>query len=115
MLRSQQRTPYTQVKMGTSELERLRDLYPGVPDRVLVERLVEDLGRTLDLRPPTDLHLVASFQGIRAIQVVEMDWAGMLAPVAGGEFVIKVRGADRPHRRNFTIGHEITHTLLPGF
>lgn len=114
-MRSQQRTAYTQVKMTTSELERARDLCPGVPDSVLVERLVEDLGETLELEPPTDLHRAASFQGIKDIQVAEMDWAGMLTPSESGGFTIKVRGADQPHRRNFTIGHEITHTLLPGY
>lgn len=114
-MRSQQRTAYTQVKMSTSELERARDLCPGVPDAVLVESLVEMLGRRLELEPPTDLHRVASFQGVKDVQVAEMDWAGMLAPSESGGFIIKVRNADQPHRRNFTIGHEITHTLLPGY
>ena len=114
-MRSQQRTPYTQVKMTTSELERARDLCPGVPDAVLVESLVEALGRKLELEPPTDLHRAASFQGVKGVQVAEMDWAGMLAPSESGGFIIKVRSADSPHRRNFTIGHEITHTLLPGY
>lgn len=112
---SEQRTIYTQVKMPISELERARGLYPGLPDSVLVERLVEDLGRTLELEPPTDFHRAASFQGVKGIEVVEMDWAGMLTPSGSGGFIIKVRSADQPHRRNFTIGHEITHTLLPGY
>jgi hypothetical protein len=101
--------------MPISELERARDLWPGVPDSVLVEGLVEELGRTLELEPPTDFHRAASFQGVKGIEVVEMDWAGMLTPSGSGGFIIKVRSADRPHRRNFTIGHEITHTLLPGY
>lgn len=101
--------------MGTSELERARAVTPGVPDRVLVERLVEQLGLILELQPPTDLHRAASYQGIQDIQVTEMDWAGMLAPANDGGFIIRVRGGDPPHRRNFTIGHEITHTLLPGY
>lgn len=114
-LRSEQRTTYTQIKMGVSELERARALCPGVHDSVLVESLVEELGRALDLEPPTDLHRAASFQGITGIEVVEMDWAGMLTPLRNGRFSIRVRRADHPHRRNFTIGHEITHTLLPGY
>lgn len=101
--------------MPTSELERARDVCPGVPDAVLVESLVEALGRMLELEPPTDLHRAASFQGVQDVQVAEMDWAGMLAPSESGGFIIKVRSADRPHRQNFTIGHEITHTLLPGY
>lgn len=101
--------------MSISELERARDLYPGVPDALLVERLVEELALKLELEPPTDLHRAASFQGIKDIHVAEMDWAGMLAPSESGGFIITVRRADQPHRRNFTIGHEITHTLLPGY
>lgn len=101
--------------MSTSELERARDLCPGVPDSVLLESLVESLGRRLDLVPPTDLHRAASFQGIKDVQLADMEWAGMLAPSGSGGFIIKVRSGDRPHRRNFTIGHEITHTLLPGY
>lgn len=115
MLCSEPRTTYTQVKMVISELERARDLCPGVPDAVLVERLVEELGRTLELEPPTDFHRAASFQGVKDIELAEMDWAGMLTPSGSGGFIIKVRSADQPHRRNFTIGHEITHTLLPGY
>lgn len=101
--------------MAISELERARDLCPGVPDSLLVEGLVERLGQMLELEPPTDLHRVASFQGVKDIQLADMEWAGMLTPSDSGGFIIKVRSTDHPHRRNFTIGHEITHTLLPGY
>src|SRR5690349_17216365 len=101
--------------MATSELERVRALFPGVHDAMLVEGLIEDLGRILDLKPPTDLHLAASFQNIKVIRSAEIDWAGMLTPSADGTFVMTVRSADAPHRKNFTMGHEITHTFLPGY
>src|SRR4051794_14221552 len=101
--------------MATSELERARALAPGAPDAMLVEGLIADLGRRLELKPPTNLHLAASFQGIKSIRTSAMDWAGMLTPAGDGTFVITVRSRDHPHRRNFTIGHEITHTFLPGY
>lgn len=101
--------------MATSELERARAVLPGVPDAMLIEGLIENLGSRLDLKPPTNLHLAASFQSIKVIRAAEMDWAGMLTPSGDGTFVITVRSADHPHRRNFTIGHEITHTFLPGY
>ncbi len=82
---------------------------------MLIESLLEDLGRKLELKSPTDLHLAASFQGVKEIQVAEMDWAGMLVPTGDGKFVIRVRKHDNPHRRNFTIAHEIAHTFLPGY
>jgi hypothetical protein len=101
--------------MATSELERARALKPGAPDAVLVEGLMEQLGRTLDLRPPTNLHIAASYQHIKHIVQAPIDWAGMLTPSPDGSFVMTVRSSDRSHRKNFTIGHEITHTFLPGY
>lgn len=101
--------------MAISELERLRAATPGIPDAVLVEDLIERLGQDLELTPPTNLHLAASYQQIGEIRVAEMDWAGMLTPSPDGTFCITVRASDRPHRRNFTIAHEIVHTFLPGY
>src|SRR5690242_14024222 len=101
--------------MTASELELARARRPGVPDAVLIEDLLEQLGQALELKPPTNLHLAASYQDIKDIRTGEMDWAGMLTPLDGGSFVITVRASDDPHRRNFTIGHEITHTFLPGY
>lgn len=101
--------------MAASELEVARARMPGAPDAVLVEGLIERFGRELDLKPPTDLHLAASYQHIKHIRYAEMDWAGMLTPSSDGSFTITVRASDRSHRKNFTIGHEISHTFLPGY
>ncbi|TDW19449.1 ImmA/IrrE family metallo-endopeptidase [Kribbella kalugense] len=101
--------------MAASELEIARARMPGVPDAVLVESMIERFGRQLDLKPPADLHLAASYQQIKHIRYAEMDWAGMLTPSSDGTFTITVRASDRSHRKNFTIGHEITHTFLPGY
>lgn len=101
--------------MKLSQLELARALDPGVPDVVLVERLVEDLSLTLELAPPTHLHRAASYQKIKDIRYDDIEWAGMLTPAKDGTLTITVRSSDGPHRRNFTIGHEIVHTLLPGY
>lgn len=101
--------------MKPSQLELASALEPGVPDVVLVERLVEDLSRTLELAPPTHLHRAASYQQIKDIRYDDIEWAGMLTPAEDGTLTITVRSSDGPHRRNFTISHEIVHTLLPGY
>lgn len=101
--------------MAASELEKARARLPGVPDAVLIEDLIEQFSRELDLRPPTNLHVAASYQQIKEIRPAQMDWAGMLTPSEDGSFTITVRAADRPHRKNFTIAHEISHTFLPGY
>ncbi|GAB3769486.1 hypothetical protein FB382_002455 [Nocardioides ginsengisegetis] len=101
--------------MNLSQLEIARALAPGVSDVVLIERLVEDLSRTLELAPPTHLHRAASYQQIKTIRYDNIGWSGMLAPAEDGTLTITVRSSDSPHRRNFTIGHEIVHTLLPGY
>ena len=80
--------------MATSELERARALLPGAPDAMLIEGLIEALARRLDLKPPTNLHLAASFQNIKDIRSAAIDWAGMLTPSEDGAFVITVRSAD---------------------
>ena len=101
--------------MAASELEKARARRPGVPDAVLVEDLIEEFSRELDLVPPTNLHLAASYQQIKHIRSAELAWAGMLTPSSDGTFTITVRSSDRSHRKNFTIGHEISHTFLPGY
>lgn len=88
---------------------------PGVPDAVLMEGLIERLSLRLDLTPPTNLHIAASYQQIKDIQNADLDCAGMLTPSPDGSFTIMVRASDRSHRKNFTIGHEISHTFLPGY
>lgn len=101
--------------MNPSRLEIARALAPGVPDVVLIERLVEDLSSTLELAPPTHLHRAASYQKIKNILYDDIEWSGMLTPSEDGRLTITVRSSDGPHRQNFTIAHEIVHTLLPGY
>ena len=60
--------------MAVSETEYARARCPGVPDDVLIEGLVERLGLDAELVPPIDLHQAASYQDIKEIQVVGMDF-----------------------------------------
>lgn len=63
---------------------------------------------------PVNLALVASFRGITQITKVTMAQAGRLIPTTSG-LVVHVNADHAEGRRNFTVGHEIGHTLMPGF
>ncbi len=60
---------------------------------------------------PVDLPLVASYQGVRAVETVEMNHAGRLVPKGAG-FVAQVNAAHPRGKHNFTLGHEVGHALL---
>lgn len=64
--------------------------------------------------PPVPLHVLASFQGIRTIERVEMESSGRLISGAGGS-IVQVNSRESPPRQNFTIAHEIAHTFFPSF
>lgn len=63
---------------------------------------------------PVDLDLVASFQGVRSIDLVEMSQAGRLIPDEGG-YRIQLNASHPVPKRRFTIGHEIGHLLIPSY
>lgn len=65
--------------------------------------------------PPVPLEILASFQGVTSVEVVDMPRSGMLMPVPGGELKVHLRASDSPGRRNFSLAHEIGHTLMPGY
>lgn len=94
------------------ELERLRQ--PGVSDETLVRRLAAQTVQKLELTPPVDALLVASYRGIDRVEEVEQPWAGSLTHV-GNQTVARVRVSDSRRRRRFTTFHEVEHTYLPGF
>jgi hypothetical protein len=62
-------------------------------------------------KPPVDLRIVASYQRVKEIQRVRMSHAGRLIPI-GSDYIIQVNASDNPARQNFTLAHEIGHTLL---
>lgn len=86
----------------------------GDPPQAM-EHLVGDLLRDVDVRtPPIDLRVVGSFQHVNDIRLTEMAHAGRLVPEGKG-FVIQVNARHSQGKRNFTVGHEIGHTLLPSY
>jgi hypothetical protein len=61
-----------------------------------------------------DLRLLASLQSIGEIREAISTHSGCLINDSG-RLRIELCITDNPERQNFTIGHEICHTLLPGF
>ena len=78
--------------------------------RRLCDRLLDQAGATV----PVDMRMLASFQGVAEIAVVDQDEAGCIY-FDGERLVIHTRRADSDERRRFTVGHEINHTFFPGF
>lgn len=77
----------------------------------LVRTLLEDTKQT---RAPINLHIVASAQGITEIKTMPLDVAAILLPTQTG-LQILVNLSDSTGRRNFSIAHEICHTLFPTY
>ncbi len=100
----------------TSEAARALMAITGADDpvtamEVCANDLLDDVGVTA---PPVPLHVLASFQGIRTIERVEMESSGRLITSAGGS-IVQVNSRESPFRQNFTIAHEIAHTFFPSF
>ena len=100
--------------MDESLLGRRRRDHPDQKDvdhvRALAAAAIDDL----DLSPPIDPAIVASYFGIRKIDLVEMAWAGCLV-TQGHDVIMKVRVSDPLQRRRFTAFHEVAHTFMPGY
>lgn len=65
-------------------------------------------------KPPINLAMVASFQGA-VITRTDIRESGRLVPNGAKGYRIEVRDSDPIGRQNFTIGHEIGHTLVPSY
>lgn len=109
-VRSRPRSP---GQVSLFELARL-STQATVSDEAIVQTLAEQLLDQADAEPPVDVHILASLRGITDIESVEQPWAGVLIPGQDG-FRVRVRESDGWPRQRFTIGHEATHTFLPGF
>ncbi len=88
----------------------------GEPDLVaavtkLAEALLDDVGFD---GPPFAPEVLASFRGVRAVHRVPMAGAGRLLP-EDGELVIEVNADHSPGKQNFTVDHEVVHTLMPSY
>ncbi len=97
-----------------SLLEEARSRNPAATDEDLIIAISADLVELLDLEPPVNPEVVASYQGISGIERWPLEWAGCLVPEEG-RLVIRVRDSDPPTRQRFTTFHEIAHTFFPGY
>lgn len=97
-----------------SLLDQRRRVAPQESDERHVRALARDLVGELDLQPPINFDIVASFQGVDRIEVARIPWAGCLLN-QDDKLVIKLRAGDSRGRRRFTAPHEIAHTFFPGF
>ena len=84
------------------------------PADAMLARTAQLIDRAGLTEPPAQLELLASLQDIQAIQRVPMRGAGRLLYQPQGS-IIQVNANDPPGRQNFTIAHEIAHTLLPSY
>ena len=98
----------------SSLLEDARLRLPHATDEELVVAIAAELVDVLDLEPPVDPGMIASYQGIHHIERSPLGWAGCLL-TDNGQLVIRVRSTDTPGRQRFTILHEVAHTFLPGY
>src|SRR4051794_34047231 len=97
-----------------SLLEQARIEAPDVSDDVRVTRLAAGLIEELELEPPINLEMIASWQGVDRIELADIPWAGCLIN-DDGRLLMKLRRGDSSRRRRFTGFHEIAHTFCPGF
>jgi hypothetical protein len=81
--------------------------------RALIDLYLEHFGRG---GPPFDLEVLASLRGITlSAERPGHSPDAELVPVEGGGVEMRVN-PDRPAtRRRFSVGHEISHTFLPGY
>jgi hypothetical protein len=100
--------------MGPSLLELERRAQPRAGDVALIESIAERIVEELGVEPPIDERLVASYQGISSIEVVEIPWSGMLFTDSQA-MRIQIAAGDGRRRQRFTCFHETGHTFLPGF
>lgn len=63
---------------------------------------------------PIDVEGIASLLGIKR-RIGEYSFAGRIYAEPNGQLVMDLSGNDSAPRRRFTCGHEITHTVFPGF
>src|SRR5205809_6120373 len=108
------RTGYSLTGMQLSLLEQARLEIPAASDAERVAILAQRVIAELDAKPPINLEMVASWQGVDKIDVAEIPFAGCLIN-DGGRILVQLRRGDSRRRRRFTGFHEIGHTFCPGF
>lgn len=77
----------------------------------LAAALIDETG--LD-QPPFDPCIMASFQGVQQVRYIPMRSAARIVPGEGG-LIIEVNETHSRGKQNFSIDHEIAHTLMPTY
>lgn len=96
-------------------LPKLRRLpWITVSGALSVGSMADAIVTDLELEPPVDPDVIASFLGITRITTEFMRPSGCLV-CDGSEVVIRVRATDAAERQRFTILHECAHTWFEGF
>lgn len=109
-IRSGGRTYYSRAAGQLVSVTGIGD--PSAAVEHVANQLLVDAG--VDVHP-VPLELLASFQGITVVKTVDMPRSGMLIPLPSGDLEVRLRISDSPGRRNFSLAHEIGHTLMPGY
>ncbi len=80
---------------------------------MLAERLTQECALS---RPSRELGKLASWRAAKIEEIAMLD-AGRLIPLFGTDFdfLIQINESHAQAKKNFSIGHEIGHTLMPDF
>jgi hypothetical protein len=97
-----------------SLLEQARIDAPHGTDEERIRLLAVQLLEEMNVAPPVDLEMIASWQGVSTIELADIPWAGCLINESG-QVIMKLRSSDPRRRRRFTGFHEVGHTFCPGF
>lgn len=84
--------------------------------RQRAQELVSKFYAAFHEEPPFDMECLASLQGLHlSSEAPKLSPDAEIAPDADGRIILRVN-RDRPQtRRRFSIGHEVGHTLFPGY
>ncbi len=96
-------------QLSLFDFQQLRN--PGPTDVVSTADAVIS---ELELTPPIDTEVVASYLDVSRIEEMELEAAGCLI-CDGRDVSIQVRASDGVPRQRFTIFHECTHIFFRGF
>lgn len=82
---------------------------------VAIEQLARELMDVVGFNePPFDPAILASFRDVREIRRITMVGAARILP-DDGALVIEVNGNHSLGKQNFSVDHEIVHTLIPTY
>jgi Zn-dependent peptidase ImmA (M78 family) len=85
---------------------------PAAAIRVIARRLIDE---AQFVQPPFTPEILASFSGVRDVRRVHMQSAARLVPMGDSGLTIEVNQGHSVGKQNFSIDHEVVHTLLPTY